>query len=62
VSAYVALGVGFDEEVEEAGLVVAGNWGVGADDLLGGVVVRGVRESGGEGDVLADGEAKDGGG
>jgi len=61
VSAYVALGVGFDEEVEEAWLVVAGNWGVGADDLLGGVVVGGIREGGGEGDVLADGEAEDGG-
>jgi len=62
VSAYVALGVGFYEQVEEAWLVVAGDGGVGADDLLGGVVVGGVGEGGGERDVLADGEAEDGGG
>lgn len=59
----VARGVGFDQDVEVAGLVVAGDGGVGADDLFlddfaGGA---GAGESGGEGDVLADGEAEDGG-
>ncbi len=37
----VALRVGLDEEVEEAGLVVAGYGGVGADDLLGLAVLLG---------------------
>lgn len=55
----VAGGVGFDEQVEVAGLVVAGDWGVGADDFFVGVV--GLREGGGDGDVLANREAEDGG-
>lgn len=54
----VALGVGLDEEVEVAGLVVTGDGGVGADDLLGGAV--GLGEGRADGDVLADGETEDG--
>jgi hypothetical protein len=53
----VALGVGLDEEVEVAGLVVSGDGGVGADDFLGGAV--GLLDRGADGDVLADGEAED---
>lgn len=50
--------VGLDQEVEVAGLVVAADRGVGADDLLGCAVRLG--EVGTDGDVLADGEAEDG--
>jgi hypothetical protein len=56
----VAGGVGFYEEVEVAGLVVAGDGGVGADDLLVGAV--GLGERGCDGDMLTDGEAEDCGG
>lgn len=54
----VALRVGLDEEVEVAGLVVAGDRSVGSYDLLGGPV--GLRAGSADGDVLADGEAEDG--
>lgn len=58
----VAGGVGFDQEVEVAGLVVAGDGGVRADDFFfdGVAVFVGYGEGGGDGDVLADGEAEDG--
>lgn len=52
----VALGVGLDEEVEVAGLVVTGDGGVGADDFLCGAI--GLLDRGADGDVLADGEAE----
>ena len=55
----VACGVGFDEEVEVALVVVRGNGRVGADDFFW-LAVDG--EGGAEGDVLADGEAEDVGG
>ena len=54
----VSLRVGLDEEVEVAGLVVAGDRSVGSYDLLGGPV--GLRAGSADGDVLADGEAEDG--
>jgi hypothetical protein len=54
----VALRVGLDEEVEVAGLVVAGDRSVGSYDLLGGPV--GLWAGSADGDVLADGEAEDG--
>lgn len=38
--------------------MVAADWGVGPDDLLGSAI--GLGEGGADGDVLADGEAKDG--
>ena len=60
VLADVAGGVRLDQEVEVAGLVVAADGGVRADDLLGATV--GLLEDGADGDVLADGEAKDRGG
>lgn len=54
--------VRFDEEVEVAGVDIAGDWGVGADDFLVaddfGFGVFDV-EVGAEGDVLADGQAED---
>lgn len=53
----VALGVRLDEQVKVAGLVVARDGGVGADNLLGGAV--GLGEGRADGDVLADGEAED---
>lgn len=53
----VTLGVRLDEQVKVAGLVVAGDGGVGADNLLGGAV--GLGEGCADGDVLADGEAED---
>lgn len=55
----VAGGVGLDEQVEVAFVVVGGDGRVGADDLFG-LAVDG--EGGAEGDVLADGEAEDVGG
>lgn len=55
----IAGGVGFDEQVEVALVVVGGDGGVGADDLFG-LAVDG--EGGTEGDVLADWEAEDVGG
>jgi len=56
VLADVAGGVGLDEEVKVAGLVVAADRGVGADDILGAAV--GLGDGGANGDVLADGEAE----
>jgi hypothetical protein len=53
----VALGVGLDEQVEVAGLVVAGDGSVGADNLLG-AAIR-LRQVGTDGDVLADRETED---
>lgn len=53
----VSLGVGLDEDIEEAGLVVTRDGSVGADNLLGGAV--GLDNWGANGDVLADGKAKD---
>ena len=53
----VAGGVGFYKQVEVAGVVVAGDGRVGADDLFGGAV--GLGEHGGDGDVLADRETED---
>lgn len=58
VLADVSGGVGLDQEVEVAGLVVTADRGVGADDLLGSAV--GLGEVGTDGDVLADGQAEDG--
>lgn len=55
----VAGGVGFDQKVEVAGLVVAGDGSVRADNLFGGGVWLG--EHCRDRDVLADGEAEDGG-
>lgn len=52
----VAGGVGLDQEVKVAGLVVARDGGVGAHDLLGGAI--GLGAVGADGDVLADGKAK----
>lgn len=54
----VALRVGLDEEVEVAGLVVAGDGSIGTDNLLG--VAVGLGERSANGDVLADGEAENG--
>ena len=54
----VALGVGLDEEVEVARLVVTGYGGVRADNLLGGAI--GLGKGRADRDVLADGEAEDG--
>jgi hypothetical protein len=53
----VTLGVGLDQQVEVASLVVGRDGGVGADNLLG---LAG--DGRGEGDVLANGETKDIGG
>lgn len=53
----VTLRVGLDEQVKVACLVVRGDGGVGADNLLG---LAG--DGGGERDVLADGQAQDVGG
>lgn len=53
----VTLGVSLDQEVEVAGLIVRGDRGVGADDLLG---LAG--NGGSERDVLADGQTEDIGG
>lgn len=55
----VAGGVRLDEQVEVAGLVIARDRGVRADDFLGGAVWLG--ERGADGDVLAYGEAEGGG-
>jgi hypothetical protein len=64
--AYVAGGVGFDHEVEVARVHVGGDGGVGADDFFsfgdGAGFGVGDVEVGGEGDVLADGQAEDVGG
>ena len=54
----VTGGVGLDEEVEVAGLVVAGDGGVGADDFFGRAV--GLGEVGCDRDVLTDWKAEDG--
>lgn len=54
----VALGVGLDQEVEEAGLVVARDGSVRADDFLGRAI--GLGEGSTDGDVLADRETEDG--
>lgn len=53
----VTLGVSLDEEIEVAGLIVGGDGGVRANNLL-----RLTGDSSGERDVLADGEAEDIGG
>ena len=53
----VTLGVGLDKQVEVAGLVVGGDRGVGANDLL-----RLTVNGSGEGDVLTDGKTQDVGG
>lgn len=53
----IALRVGLDKEVEVALIIVGGDWGIGAHDLLGGTL-----GSSGERDMLADGEAEDIGG
>lgn len=53
----VTLGVGLDEQIEVSGLIVGGDRGVRANNLLG---LTG--DSSGERDVLADGEAEDIGG
>lgn len=50
--------VRLDEQVEEAGLVVARDGSVRADNLLGAAVF--LRNGGADRDVLADGKAKDG--
>lgn len=59
VSGWVAL----DEQIEEPRLVVAGDWSVGADNLLldGSAICKGLWQRGGDGDVLADWETEDGG-
>ena len=54
----VTLRVGLDQEVDIAGLVVTGDGGVGSYDFLGAAI--GLRDISTNGDVLADGEAKDG--
>jgi hypothetical protein len=56
----IAGGVGLDEEVKEAGLMVTRDGSVGAEDVL--VCAIWLRAAGGDGDVLADGEAEDGSG
>lgn len=53
----VAGGVGLDEEIEVALVLIGGDGRVGADDFFG---LAG--DGGGEGNVLADGEAEDIGG
>ena len=53
----VALRIGLDKEIKVAGLVVGGDGGVGADDLLGLTL-----DGRGERDVLTDGETEDIGG
>lgn len=57
VLADVAGGVGLDEQVEVAGLLVAADGGVGAYDFLVGAIWLG--EHSADGDVLANGEAED---
>lgn len=57
VLANVACGVGLDEQVEEARLLVAADGRVAADDFL--VRAIGLVEHGADGDVLADGETED---
>lgn len=54
----IAGGVGLDEEIEIARLVVAGNWGVRADNFLGGAI--GLLDVGANRDMLANWEAKNG--
>ena len=49
----VTLGVGLDKQVEVASLIVGGNGGVGADNLLGLAF-----DGGGERDVLTDGQTE----
>lgn len=63
VLADVAGGVGFDEQVEGAGLVVPGNWSIRAHDFLCGGDAFAVGDGQGccDRDVLADWEAEDGG-
>lgn len=51
----VTLGVGLDKEIEVASLIVRGDGGVGADNLL-------TANGGGKRDVLTDGETQDIGG
>lgn len=53
----IASGVGLDQKVKVARLVVARDGGIGAHDLLGGAI--GLGQFGANGDVLADGEAED---
>lgn len=57
----VAGGIGLDEQVEVAGLVVTGDGGVGAEEILADSLALWVRggEVRGDGDVLADWEAED---
>lgn len=54
----VALGVGLDEDVKVARLVVARHRSVRADNFLGGAIRLGKLST--DGDVLADGETEDG--
>lgn len=54
----VALGVGLDEDVKVARLVVTRHRSVRADNFLGGAIRLGKLST--DGDVLADGEAEDG--
>ena len=65
VLADVTSWVGFDEQVEVARDMVAGDWRVGTDDLLLHYDARVLRvndgEGRGDGDVLSDWEAEDGG-
>jgi hypothetical protein len=53
----VALRVGLDQEIKVAGLVITGDGGIRADDLLGSAIGLGKRSA--NGDVLADGKAED---
>lgn len=59
VSSWVAL----DQEVEETWLVVTGDWGIRANNLLldGSSIGKSLWERRRDGDVLADWETKDGG-
>lgn len=57
VLADVAGGVGLDQQVEVAGLVVAADGGVGPHDLLAAAV--GLGDVGADGDVLPDRQAED---
>jgi hypothetical protein len=52
----VALGIRLDQEVDKARLVIAGNRGVRSDNFLDGSIR--LRKVSANGDVLADGKAK----
>lgn len=60
VLADVAGGVGLDQKVEIAGLVITADRSIGPNNLLGAAV--GLRNSGTNGDVLADRKTEDGAG